>query len=356
MLTISVLFIYWFMRELLIKSSKPSGIFAELQSYSNGKLSEKWGESTLTFNNGIGKGTLRTISFNWGVSLIDCDIELFEDVKVIFDNQKLSPIEFIFITKGFLKYSENNTGSYSTLEKFQNTIISSKRNSRKTFLFPKGEHLKVNFIRVVRKEYLKKKNNNVSRLHELMASLFHDTTGETAYEHGGSFSLKIAEEVKLLNNIDATGGLRSLSLEGRVYLLLSLQLLEHNNFEEKMNLPEAISKDDILKIHRLTTYILEHISNNISINILSAESGLSPKKLQLGFKILYSKTVNEYIRQLKLEISRDYLKNTDLSISEIVYAIGIKSRSYFSKIFFEAYDILPTEYRKQLKMKKSFSN
>ena len=120
-----------------------------------------------------------------------------------------------------------------------------------------------------------------------------------------------------------------------------------------MNLSEAISKDDIAKIHKLTTYILDHISEDISITILCTESGLSPKKLQLGFKILFSKTVNEYIRQLKLEISRDYLKSTDLSVSEIVYSIGIKSRSYFSKIFYEAYDILPTDYRKHLRNKKS---
>ncbi|UWX54441.1 helix-turn-helix transcriptional regulator [Maribacter litopenaei] len=90
--------------------------------------------------------------------------------------------------------------------------------------------------------------------------------------------------------------------------------------------------------------------------MLSRKSGLSPKKLQLGFKLLYSKTVNEYVRQLKLEVSRDYLKNTDLTISEIVYLIGIKSRSYFSKIFSEAYGILPTEYRRHLKCGESINS
>ena len=187
-----------------------------------------------------------------------------------------------------------------------------------------------------------------------MASLFNDSKGETSFKHVGNYSLRIADEIKLLNNVDTTNGmLRSLSLEGRLYLILAMQLLEHKNFEENMNIPEVISKEDILKIHELTTYILEHISDNIPISTLSSASGLSPKKLQLGFKILYSKTVNEYVRQLKLEISKDYLKNSDMSVSEIVYAIGIKSRSYFSKIFFEAYGILPTEYRKHLKNKNS---
>jgi len=281
-------------------------------------------------------------------------MKLAEETKLVFESQDLSPIEFIFISKGYFKYSENNTDKYTRLEQFQNTIISHKRDAKKTFLFPKDELLKINFIRVDRKEYLQKKNNNISQLNQLMVSLFNDNKGEISFQHEGNFSLRIADEIKLLNDIDANDGmLRSLSLEGRLYIILSLQLLEHKKFEENMNLPEAISKEDILKIHKLTTYILEHISDNISISALSAESGLSPKKLQLGFKILYSKTVNEYVRQLKLEISKDYLKNSDLSISEIVYAIGIKSRSYFSKIFFETYGILPTEYRKHIKNKNA---
>jgi len=342
------------MKELIIDSSKSDDMFTQAQTFLKGELKEDWGERVLNFNNAVGKGSLRTISFNWGVSLIDCDVKLTEETKIIFNTQDLAPIEFVFITKGYFGYSDNNTDSYTTLEQFQNTIISHKRNAKKNFLFPKNEHLKINFIRINRKEYLQKKNNNISQLNQLLVSLFNDSKGESAFQHGGSFSLRIADEIKLLNNVDANSGmLRSLSLEGRLYLILSLQLLEHKNFEENMNLPEAISKEDILKIHKLTTYILENISENISITSLSGESGLSPKKLQLGFKILFSKTVNEYVRALKLEISKDFLKNSDLSVSEIVYAIGIKSRSYFSKIFFEAYDILPTDYRKHIKNKNS---
>ncbi|WP_405411816.1 helix-turn-helix domain-containing protein [Maribacter sp. Asnod1-A12] len=345
------------MKKLIINSSRSIEIFTQIQKCVQGELREDWGESVLTFDTTVGKGSLRTIGFNWGVSLIDCNITLTEEIELVFETQDLAPIEFIFISKGYFDYSENNTDSYTRLEQFQNTIISHKRDAEKTFLFPKNETLKVNFIRINRKEYLQKKNNNISQLNQLLVSLFNDSKGEATFKHGGSFSLRIADEIKLLNDVGSNSGmLRSLSLEGRLYLILSLQLLEHKNFEENMNLPEAISKEDILKIHKLTTYILEHISDNISIATLSGESGLSPKKLQLGFKILYSKTVNEYVRQLKLEISKDYLKNSDLSVSEIVYAIGIRSRSYFSKIFFEAYDILPTEYRKHLKNKNSSLN
>ncbi|WP_300026681.1 AraC family transcriptional regulator [uncultured Maribacter sp.] len=342
------------MKELIINTLRSNEILSQIQTCIQGELLEVHGERVLTFNNKIGKGSLRTIAFDRGVSLFDCNITLAEEAKLIFISKDLSPIEFIFISEGYFTYSANNMEDDTRIEQFQNTIIAHKRNAKKTFLFPKDKDLKISFIRIDRKAYLLKRNNNISRLNQLLTSLFNDSKGETSFKHVGNYSLRIADEIKLLNNVDTTNGmLRSLSLEGRLYLILAMQLLEHKNFEENMNLPEVISKEDILKIHKLTTYILEHISDNIPISTLSSASGLSPKKLQLGFKILYSKTVNEYVRQLKLEISKDYLKNSDMSVSEIVYAIGIKSRSYFSKIFFEAYGILPTEYRKHLKNKNS---
>lgn len=124
-----------------------------------------------------------------------------------------------------------------------------------------------------------------------------------------------------------------------------MQMLEQKKYETNKPIAESLSKDSIKKIQQLSNYIIDNISDPLTISELTKISGLGPKKLQLGFKILYSKTVNEYVRDLKLEISRDQLSNSNLSISEIVYNIGFKSRSYFSKIFAERYHILPKEYR-----------
>ena len=341
------------MKEFAIQNSDTDQLFSQLKECLQGQFKKTWGESFLEFNTDLGEGSLRAIDFDWGVSLIDFELKFNEEMKLVFNSTKSAPIEFIFISQGSIGYSVNNDEEYTNLEQLQNIIISPSARSSKTFLFPKNEVLKINIIRINRKEYLKKKNNNVNYLNTLLLSLFNDTTGELGYHHGGRYSLKIAEEVKNLKNTDTTGILRTLTLEGRLYLILSLQLMELQQFEEEKSFPDSLSKHDIKKIHELTDYIIDNISHNISIDKLCSESGLSPKKLQTGFKILYSKTINEYVRQMKLEISKDYLKNTDMSVSEVVYAIGIRSRSYFSKIFSEAYGILPTEYRKQLKNNKS---
>ena len=182
-----------------------------------------------------------------------------------------------------------------------------------------------------------------------MLSVFRDIESATSFRHAGNYNLKIADEVRNLR--DALPGLatKSLSTEGRIYLILAMQLLEFHRYEESVFLPESISQADIRKIHQLSDYIAAHVSEPRTIAELSRVSGLSPKKLQLGFKVLFSKSVNAFIRSHKLEIARDLLHNTDKSVSEIVYEIGFRSRSYFSRIFSERYGMLPTDYRRQLK-------
>ncbi|NHF61024.1 helix-turn-helix transcriptional regulator [Flavobacteriaceae bacterium TP-CH-4] len=341
------------MQEIVIKSSKDELIVRQLKDCLEGTLDRQWGESVLKFENNKGKGLIRSIEFDWGVSLLDCDICLNETTKIIFNTSKASPVEFIFISEGSLQYQEGDEQEMMDLERYQNIIISPKRASKKTFVFPANTNLKINFIRIRKKEFLKKRNNNVTYLNDLLFSVFQDENSDLPYAHTGSYSLKIADQVKALGAVRDSGIVRTLSLEGRLYLILALQLMEHHEFECKEVLPESLSKSDIRRIHQLSEFIVDSISEPMTIKLLSEESGLSPKKLQLGFRLLYSKSVNEYVRQIKLEIARDLLKNSDMSVSEIVYHIGIKSRSYFSKIFWEEYAILPTDYKKTSKRRSS---
>ncbi len=340
------------MQKIEIYSIDGVEILEQLNVFLKGKLTNQWGEHTLEFDNELGKGLVRSIGFDWGVSLVDYDVSFKQDTKIVFNIDKANPIEFIFISEGELDYTNDTEARPYTFERYQNIIISTKKFSKETYIFPKTAAVKVNFIYVLPGEYAKKKNNNLSYLSKSLFSAFKGENKVSPYKHYGNYNLKIADQVKQLQESHESGIVRTLSIEGQLNLILAMQMLEHNNYENGLALPESLSREDIKKIHHLSVYIIDNISESLSVHSLATKVGLSPKKLQLGFRVLYSKSVNEYIRQLKLEISRDYIKNTDDSISEIVYKIGFKSRSYFSKIFFERYGILPIEYRKKINTKQ----
>ncbi|WP_149304513.1 helix-turn-helix domain-containing protein [Pareuzebyella sediminis] len=340
------------MFEIVITSNKDEKLLSQIHTCLGGTLSDTGGGSVLRFDNDVGKGVVRNISFDGGISLLDCDVTLSKEVTLLFKASDVSPIKFLFISEGTLNYSVGNAEEPIVFERFQNIIVSEERLAKKGYAYAASNRLKLNCIRISRKAYLKKKNNNVNTLDSKLRRVFTDTKGAKAYLLQGGYNLKIADEIKKLNEVPHKGMFSTLSIEGRVYLILALQLQEHDTFLTEGALPHSLSRQDIKKIHELTDFILTNISRPITVEVLANASGLSAKKLQLGFKMSYSKTVNGYVRELKLKLARDYLKNTDLSISEIVYAVGIKSRSYFSKIFFEAYGLLPTDYRKQLKLGK----
>ncbi len=339
------------MRVIEINTVQSHEILEQLNIHLNGDLKEHCGEHSLVFENEFGKGVIRSITFDWGVSLIDYNVCFTKDVRIIFKSSDINPIKFIFVSEGNLKYYNDDEDTEYDFERYQNIITCNKKNSKETYLFLNKTTIKVNFIYMQPKEYVKKKNNNLSYLNINLLSTFLNEKAESVYNHFGDFNLKIADQIKQLQEICDNGIVRTLFIEGQLNRIMAMQILELNNFEDNIRFPESISRSDIKKINNLSSYIVNNISEPMSITSLSTKSGLNPKKLQLGFKILFSKTVNEYVRQIKLETARDYIKNTNDSVSEIVYKVGFKSRSYFSKIFFEKYGVLPIDYRKKIKSK-----
>lgn len=59
------------------------------------------------------------------------------------------------------------------------------------------------------------------------------------------------------------------------------------------------------------------------------------------------KTLSKYGQALLLDEAKKLLTDTDMSISEIVYSLGLSNRSYFYRIFEKAYGMTPLKYRKE---------
>lgn len=337
------------MHKIHIKNTSTNDALLQLQENLGGNLKEAWGEYTLTFDNKLGKGVIRAIDFDWGLSLIDFNVTFVEVIQITFENNTKKLVEFIFISEGNLEFKEDEAATLLNFDRYQNIIISSKISSKKVYVFPKATQIKVNIIQLETNVYTNKKNNNLNYLDKVLRTVFESQNQTVSYHYLGNYNLKIADEIKQLNNTHNAGIIRTLSIEGQLNLIMAMQMLEHQNSQTKSPLSDSLSREHIKKIYELSTYITDNISEQISVELLSKMSGIGPKKLQVGFKVLYSKSVNEYIRDLKLQIARDQLNNSDFTISEIVYNIGYRSRSYFSKIFYERYGILPKNYKNTIK-------
>ena len=58
-----------------------------------------------------------------------------------------------------------------------------------------------------------------------------------------------------------------------------------------------------------------------------------------------------YLTQYRLDKSKKFLENTDMTVTEISYSVSFNGSSYYAEIFRKWYGKSPTEYIKKLKNK-----
>jgi two-component system, response regulator YesN len=98
-------------------------------------------------------------------------------------------------------------------------------------------------------------------------------------------------------------------------------------------------------ISKAKSYILQHFSNDISLDDVSREVDISPYYFSKLFKEKTGENFIEYLTKIRIEKAKDLLNNKNLSIKEICLNVGYGDPNYFSRIFKKHVGATPTEYK-----------
>ncbi|WP_452598369.1 helix-turn-helix domain-containing protein [Pontimicrobium sp. MEBiC01747] len=339
------------MTEINITAESTEGTVKQIRDVIGGHIEERWGEYVLTVDSDLAKGNIRFITFDWGVNLLEYDITFFDDITLIMDASNYNPIHFTYCLNGYCSHKFGFQKEAKTIEQFQSVIITSRDGGYNYGYFSKDVKLEINVIQIIRKEYLRKRLNNVSQLNKKLYEVFLDKDHENVFSYFGSYNLKMADVIGKLRRVKQKGMIRILKIEGMVYQILSMHIQQHDIAVKGKKVETNLLKSELKIVRKISKKILKNVSYDYTLDQLSEESGLTQAKLQEGFKILYARTVTEYIRHVRLEAARDYINTTELNVSQIVYSVGFSSRSYFSKIFKAKYNISPSDYLKAKRTK-----
>lgn len=107
------------------------------------------------------------------------------------------------------------------------------------------------------------------------------------------------------------------------------------------------SKKGYDKIHKITDYIHENYTNNITLESISQEFFINPSYLCRLFKEVTNSTIVEYLNQVRVKNAELFLTSTDKSIMEISQLLGFSSQTYFNRVFKNIMMLTPSQYRKQ---------
>lgn len=117
------------------------------------------------------------------------------------------------------------------------------------------------------------------------------------------------------------------------------KIIELKPYEVKVN-----SKEEIF-LRKAMIIIEQNFANNqFSVEQFSLEMDMSQSQLVRKLKALTNLTGNEFIRDFRLQRAAELLEKKAGTISEIAFQVGFENLSYFSKVFQEKFEKLPSEY------------
>ncbi len=112
---------------------------------------------------------------------------------------------------------------------------------------------------------------------------------------------------------------------------------------------------------KLTEIIQANLENeNFGVKELAHATGMSRFSLNQKLQLINQKTVNQFIREVRLQRAMEMLRKESLTASEVAFKVGFSSPAYFSTCFSEYFGYPPGEVKKRglnntLENKEEFS-
>ncbi|CAM4306139.1 helix-turn-helix domain-containing protein [Gillisia hiemivivida] len=335
--------------KIAVKTLPVNQIIQDISEFLNASLDMDGSEQILNIPKEFGEGTINASSFDSGIGVISYNCKFYEDVEIHFTLNSIHPLKFIFCSVGEVSHSFQDTEKLNSIEAYQNIIVSSSGYNGHVLYFKANVQTHVSSLEIIRATFSHRSNYNFQDLDDTLKTLFKDEVSKHQFFYQGNYSIKAANLMDQMNSKEHSGFLRSLFLEGKSFQMLVVQIAQYQDDEAEDKLPKILRKSDIQKVDYVTKRIAGDLASNLTVENLAKEAGTNVNKLQEGFKYVYDLTVNKYIQNIKLEAAKDMLMNSEKNISEIVIAIGLNNRSYFSKIFKEKYGVNPKYFLKSSK-------
>jgi len=339
------------MNSIEVNSLPLKEVIQDIAKLFNINYTENCGEYLLQLPASVGEGSIRGINFEGGLGLIQYDCLFNEDMQINFVVNEIHPLKFLYTVYGNLQHRFENEKKLHHIEQYQSAIVASSKQNGHVLLFKANQKIKVNSLEIDRKKFQSKMECDIKSLDSELETLFKDIKATKAFYYNGNYSLGISNILSGSQEFTAENFSRKIFLEGMAYQILTQQILQYQDDQMDEGNRILLRSSELKQIHQVSHIIETNISDVPTVENLAKQAGLNINKLQSGFKKVYGTTVNNYVQIKRLDTAYSLLTKSDLTISEIVNAIGLSSKSYFSKIFKEKYSISPSEFRKKYRSK-----
>ena len=118
--------------------------------------------------------------------------------------------------------------------------------------------------------------------------------------------------------------------------------------EEKLPLSNSINSENEI-IRKTQQYISSHVRERLTVPLVAAGVDVSPSYLTALFHKHLQISPGEYIRRMKLQQSKQMIREGNLNFTEIAEVLQYSTVHHFSRQFKEKFGLTPTEYARSVR-------
>lgn len=100
------------------------------------------------------------------------------------------------------------------------------------------------------------------------------------------------------------------------------------------------------EIVEIMDYIEQHITEKITLNSIANQINMNESYISRLFKSETGMNIIQYINVSKMEKAKELLKEKNMIVKDVAYALGFEEQSYFNRMFNKYFGVNPKEYKK----------
>jgi AraC-like DNA-binding protein len=171
---------------------------------------------------------------------------------------------------------------------------------------------------------------------------------QRTYAHDGWLSPALQQlRARIPRRKDEPGWLEEQFHRVMQRLLLAHGLIYAREVETLPAVRAATREELYRRLHRARDYAAACFDQPLTLEAMAAVACLSPNHFLRTFKSVFRQTPHQYLTARRLEQARRLLRQTDLAITDICYAVGFQSLGSFSWLFRRRVGVSPQVYRQQ---------
>jgi AraC-like DNA-binding protein len=123
-------------------------------------------------------------------------------------------------------------------------------------------------------------------------------------------------------------------LIARCYDAATNNYITSEEFDRKQSMVEAA-----------ITYLEQHYGGEVSVEDVARSAFISPSRLSHVFKQTTGMSLMDYLTQIRIDRAQQLLADTDNTVAQVSFELGIQSPTYFTRLFRRLTGKSPSQFR-----------